>query len=105
MTTPSVKSNGRLLRVEAPLPHPTRTRPGEYSANNSGYEADLLARFPWLAKPGPQPWNCAVAPTMREQCARVFRPREPAELEREVEERMRAIIREELAEFTRQLPG
>jgi hypothetical protein len=28
-----------------------------------------------LAKPGPQPWNADIAPTLEEQYAKVFRPR------------------------------
>jgi hypothetical protein len=39
-------------------------------------EDDLLARWPHLAKPGPQPCN-RIAGTLEEQFSRVFLPREP----------------------------
>lgn len=40
-------------------------------------EAEVLRRHPDLRKPGPQPWNCNIAPTAPEQLARAMAGRQP----------------------------
>jgi hypothetical protein len=54
-------------------------------------------------RPGGQPHN-RIAASFQEQFGRMFKLREPPALDRAVEERVRFIIRAELAEFVRQLP-
>jgi hypothetical protein len=63
------------------------------------YEADLNRRFPVLAKPGPQPWNSDVAPTLMEQYAKVFQPRPARPLSPEEAQRIIATIRAFREEF------
>lgn len=65
-------------------------------------DAELLKRFPALAKPGPQPHNSDVADTLAEQLAKVFMPRLTPEQARRgdlaalVDDTVRRILLEEL---------
>ncbi|SRR5260370_293287 len=59
---------------------------------NPAYEAELVRRYPCLAKPGPQPWDCDIAPTFDEQFGKAFQPRPPRPLSPKAVKRLIATI-------------